>query len=137
MKEYRQDCFSRISEIDEKSLCANKAHRLKFLFVVETIVILIERLTCNVHVKTFENIVIDTGKNNGGVYIAAAERIELLHGLHRIFIGCRTDRKCNEHFVRVQARVAALHVVGFQCLNGTNNLRGDQADLMRDIGQDF
>ena len=116
--------FAYIQElIHEKSLCANKAHRLKFLFVIEAVVILIERLTCNAHVKALENIVVNTGKNNGGVYITAAECIELLHGLHRIFIGSRTDRKRNEHFVRVQARVAALHVVGFQCLNRTDNFR--------------
>ena len=100
------------------------------LFVVE-IIVLIRCFARHVDAKAFEYAVVYRAEDYAGVQITAAQLVQLLHGAHRVFVGRRADGERHQHLIGVQARVSALHVVGFQRLNRCNDRRRDELHLVR------
>ena len=95
------------------------------------IIVLIRCFARHVDAKAFEYAVVYRAEDYAGVQITAAQLVQLLHGAHRVFVGRRADGERHQHLIGVQARVSALHVVGFQRLNRRNDRRRDELHLVR------
>ena len=93
-------------------------------------VALIDGLTGDIHAQPLEHVVIHGGDDDRRVHVAAVERAELLHGAHGVFIRRGADGQRQQHFIGVQAGVEALHIAGFEGLNGPDDRRGDELDLV-------
>ncbi len=86
-------------------------------------VLFIDGFAGQAHAQPLEYPVVHGGEDDRGMYLAALELVQRLHGLQRVWVAGRADRQRDEHLVGVQARVSALHVIGFERLDGGDHVR--------------
>ena len=90
---------------------------------------LVVRLAGEVHAQALEHVLIDAGEDDGGVYVAAGEFGQRVHGLLGVGVSDGADRQGDEHFICVQARVVVAHVLDLQMLNRLYDAGGYKRDI--------
>ena len=103
--------------------------------MVLAVLLLIGRLTGEVHPQTLDGVGVHAGQDDGGVHIAALELGELLQcdGGSLILGGGAGQR--DEDLIGVQAGVVAAEVVGLEGLDRLDGTGGDKVGLLIDAGQ--
>ena len=74
------------------------------------------RLTGQVHAETLEDSLVHRRKDHRRMYIAPTELFQLIHSDAGILVCRRADRKGDERFIGVDARVAVAEVIDLQIL---------------------
>ena len=90
-----------------------------------------------VHAQLLEDVVVYLSQNDRGVYLTAAQTGQMIEcQLCNRVGGCR-DGQRDQHFVGVQARVVVAQPLGLELLDGLDDERGQQRQVVRNVCQMF
>ena len=69
--------------------------------------------------------------------LASSQLADLFHGQFGGGIGGRTDGQRNEHLIRMQAGIAVAQMGHFEVLDGLDDHRRNQVDIVADTAELF
>ena len=106
-------------------------------YSVEDLLVLVDRLAGHLDAQPLHDLKVDGGEHDRGVSLAAAEPGKRVQDRSGLRIVSRGSRERDQDLVRVETGVLASEVGGLERLDRRDRLRGDDADLMRDAGDDL
>ncbi len=97
----------------------------------------VDRFACQLHAKLLECLDIHVRKHHRSMCLTAMQFRKLFESKSGVFICRGACGECDQHFVRMQSRVAALQIIYFQLLDRFDRLRGDDVQFMSQTGKFF
>ncbi len=101
------------------------------------LLLLKHRLAGHIRPHLAEQLVVGVGEDDGGVHLAPAEIDQLVHRKGGVLVGYSADGEREQELVGVHAGVVTAQMLHLEVLDGLNDRRGDEIDLVGDAREVF